>query len=955
MHHRCNRTLGFLLAALLVFTAGLLSGAETKTIALEELDVKLSSCGWNTTQRCKSAAGNPLRLRGKTYARGIGTHTPGMFRIDVDKRAVRFQATVGVDDEVANAGTVEFRVIGDGKLLWSSAVLKGGGEIKTCDVNLTGVKILDLVVDTTPDGFGCDHSDWVDTKIEYTGAPPVAKKTANSFNHRWPPADQVFHKASLPDPSDRDEAETVLRRVGVLVEHLKKTNECLNLAAEEKCLADLKAQAQKTDLSAVDARTKLLEDACRLRRKVAFANPLLDFDKILFIKRHFCPDAETTGNHMCDQCFGFNAIRGGGLFVLENAFSDKPAVRNVLENSVCENKRLQGKKLTSDGGFLAPDLSCDAKQVLFAWTEVAEKEQDRKRYQQWNEHNTYKIFRVNVDGTGLTELTDGPWNDFDPCFLPNGRIVFISERRGGYGRCHGRPVPSFTLHSMNADGSDIVCLSPHETNEWQPSVDNNGMIVYTRWDYVDRGFNQAHHAWTTFPDGRDPRVIHGNFSPNQGSRPHYETTLRAVPGSRKYMATAACHHGQAYGSILLIDPTIPDDEAMGPVKRLTPDQLFPEAEIGTHGDPANYAGPYPLSEYFFLCVHDPDSRSNAGTNNNYGIYLLDAFGNKELLYRDPQISCLDPIPLKPRPRPPVIPSQTTQASSPDDKSVIPDVGRSGVGGGAGVVSIINVYDSLYPMPKDTKITHLRVMQLLPKTTPYANNPRIGYGDQKSARMVLGTVPVEADGSAYFKMPANRPVFFQALAADGLAVQSMRSATYLHPGEKLTCRGCHEPKNLTFTTVRQAPKAFLRAPSEIVPDVAGSRPFSYPILVQPVLEKNCVACHEKSRAEGKKSPDLSKGDKRKPGQWFISYDSLRTYTFFWDNAVFDGVPVTTPGKFGARASKLYQMLVKGHHDVKLSPEDFHRITLWMDCNSDFFGAYDDLQGQLEGKLVWPKIE
>jgi hypothetical protein len=947
-----------LAAALLVLTLGLASAAETKTVWLEELDVKLSSCGWNTTQRGKSVGGNALRLRGKTYARGIGTHAPGLFRIDVDKRSAVYQATAGIDDESGNGGTVEFRVVGDGKVLWSSGVLKGGGEIKTCNVNLAGVKTLDLVVDTTPDGYGNDHADWVDAKIDYSGAPPVAKKVANTFNQRWPKPEQVFHKASLPDASDRDEADAVLRRVSVLVDHLKTTNDCLDLSADEKRLAQLKADAQKIDVGDSEARAKLLDEACKLRRKVAFSNPLLDFDKIVFIKRHFCPDAETTGNHMCDQYFGFNAIRGGGLFVLEKPFSDKPAVRNVLENSTCETSRFKGSKITSDGGFLAPDLSYDGKEILFAWTEIAAKEQDRKRYQQWNEHNTYKVFRVNVDGSALTQITDGPWDDFDPCFMPSGRIAFISERRGGYGRCHGRPVPSFTLHSMARDGSDIQCLSPHETNEWQPSIDNNGMILYTRWDYVDRGFNQAHHAWTTFPDGRDPRVVNGNFSPNQGSRPHSEISLRAIPGSRKYMGTAACHHGQAYGSVILIDPTIPDDEAMGPVKRLTPEQLFPEAEIGTHGDPANYAAPYPLSEYFFLCVYDPDSRTNAGTNNNYGIYLVDAFGNKELVYRDPQISCLDPIPLKARPMPITIPSKTgfNQALSPDEKAAVPEFGNSGVGGGTGMVSMINVYDSLYPMPKDTKITHLRIVQLLPKTTPYANNPRIGFGDQKSARMILGTVPVEEDGSAYFQMPAQRPVYFQALAADGLAVQSMRSATYLHPGEKLTCRGCHEPRQRTFsTTTQRIPKAFQRGPSDITPEVAGSKPFSYPILVQPVLDKNCVACHDKARGEGKKAPDLSKGEKRKPGQWFNSYEALKPYTFFWDNAVFDSVPYSTPGRIGARAAKLYAILTKGHYDVKLTPEEMHRLTLWMDSNSDFFGAYDNLQEQLEGKVVLPKIE
>ncbi len=815
---------GLAAATTFLVLAAVAQAGNTKVVWLDELDVSLSSSGYGSTARNMSVDRHPLRLRGRTYQRGIGTHAPGLFRIDVGGRAVRFQATVGIDDESGNAGSTEFRVVGDGKLLWSSGVLRGGKEIKPCSVDLKGLKTLDLLVDITPEGYANDHTDWVDAKIEYAGSPaPVAQKlprTMTFYTHHWPPANQVFHPASLPDPSDRNEADAVLRRVGVLFDHLRTLHGCPDLSPEAARLAELKAQARTTQLADADARAKLLDQACRLRRKVAFSNPLLTFDKILFIKRHFCPNSEGTGNHMCDQYFGFNAIRGGGLFVLENAFSDHPTVRNLLENSVCGNGRFAGRKLTSDGGFLAPSLRFDGREILFAWTEIADKESDRLRYVQWTEHNTYKIFRVSADGSGLTQLTDGPWDDFDPCYLPNGRVVFISERRGGYGRCHGRPVPSYTLHSMNAQGGDITCLSPHETNEWQPNVNNEGMIVYTRWDYVDRGFSQAHHPWLTTPDGRDPRPIHGNYSPDFGGRPLLEISVHSVPGSRKYMATAACHHGQAYGSIILIDPDARDNDRMSPVKRLTPDQSFPESEIADHRDPANYAAPWPLSEYFFLCVYDADSRSNAGTENNYGIYLVDAFGNKELLYRDEAISCLDPIPLQARPVPPVIPNQVA-AGQPPAKSptfIPPDPLPSP---GGGTVGVVNVYNSLLPLPKDSKITQLRIVQLLPKTTPCANSPHIGYGDQKGARMVLGTVPVESDGSVYFNMPAGRPVYFQALNADGLAVQSMRSATYVHPGERLTCRGCHEPRGSAYLA-DHIPLAWRRAPSQIAPDVAGSR-------------------------------------------------------------------------------------------------------------------------------------
>ncbi|MEI7954827.1 MAG: NPCBM/NEW2 domain-containing protein, partial [Verrucomicrobiota bacterium] len=389
-----------------VFTS---NAAANKIIWLDEMNLSQATSGWGTTQAKKSIDNHPITLRGTVHERGIGTHPPGSLRIDLEGHGVRFQATTGVDDEVGKQGTVEFIVMGDDKKLWSSGVLTGGGEVKSCDLDVKGIKVLDLVVDTTPDGFAFDHSDWADAKIEYQGDKAPATKVApkpirppNTEPQHWPAADQVFDKNSLPDPSDKDEADAVLRRVGALIDHLKTLPKCPDLKPQAQQLAGLKAQASQIAL-ATPQRAELLQAACSLRRKVAFANPLLDFDKILFIKRHFCPNAETTGNHMCDQYFGFNAIRGGGLFVLENPFSDKPTTRNVLEKSVCENGRYKGRSLTSKDGFLAPELSYDSKEVLFSCTEIADNEADRKRYAGVGfENNTYKIFHVNLDGSALT-------------------------------------------------------------------------------------------------------------------------------------------------------------------------------------------------------------------------------------------------------------------------------------------------------------------------------------------------------------------------------------------------------------------------------------------------------------------------------------------------------------------------------------------------------------------------
>jgi len=739
---------------------------------------------------------------------------------------------------------------------------------------------------------------------------------------------QALHPQAWFHAGDRDPTDVVVRRTSALLDHLKGAKRAGNLWALEEALASLKVRAKAVDVKDADARMKLFVEAVMLRRMIAFANPLLSFDKILFVKRAFLPPSEGRGNHMCDQYMGFHAIRTGGIFVLGKAFSPKPTVRDVLADSVCKNGRFKGRKLPP-GGYLSPELSFDSKTILFAFTEA-----EPTRYR-WSEKSTFHIFKVNVDGSGLVQLTDGKDNDFDPCWLPNGRIAFISGRRGGFGRCHGRPVPTWTVHAMNADGSGIDCISPHETNEWHPSVDNDGMIVYTRWDYVDRGHGQAHHPWVISPDGLDARAIQGNFGKARNSRPNMEMNVRAIPGSRRLIATATPHHGQAFGSLVMIDRDIPDDDAMAPVKRITPEVRFPESD-GSNNNDIKYATAWPLDEMFYLCVYDPTAQTRRGTANNHGIYLVDAFGNKELIYRDPSVGCLDPIPLRPRKRPPIVPQRATPLKR---------------GPGDALVTVINVYDALKPWPEGTKIKSLRIVQVLPKSTPRANSPRIGYGSQKNARAVLGTVPVEADGSVHFRMPVDKPVFFQVLDGSGMAVQSMRSDTWVRPGQHLVCQGCHDQRHLAPRRPKRIPLALRRAASRIQPEADGANPFSFPRLVQPVLEKHCVACHVKEP----KALDLRKGDYRKNrNRWYTSYIKLQPYAFFFTKDAWT-VPRTTPGKFGARASKLVALLAKGHYKVKLSAGDMRRITLWLDSNSDFFGAYENLDDQAEGKIVKPAVE
>jgi hypothetical protein len=302
------------------------------------------------------------------------------------------------------------------------------------------------------------------------------------------------------------------------------------------------------------------------------------------------------------------------------------------------------------------------------------------------------------------------------------------------------------------------------------------------------------------------------------------------------------------------------------------------------------------------------------------------------------------------------------------------------------VGLTDVYQSYYPFPEGVRIDRLRIIQVAYKSVVGRNIPVTGYGEDtghdKGGRIVLGTVPVEDDGSAYFRMPAGVPVNFQAIANDGLAIQTMRSVTYAQPGERLFCLGCHEPQQAASAPSTAMPKAFRRPPSDLQHDVEGSRPVTFSRLVQPVLDKHCVECHSKHRDE---TFSLARGTKWKqygtkyyddavskvvpsiaPERWadeghkYVWYDSyVNLYPYVRDACFVRHGPQegakTKPGTFGARVSKLYRLLKAGHYDVRLSDEETHRVALWIDTNCRFFGPTRHLLRQAGGEKVMPELE
>ena len=697
-----------------------------------------------------------------------------------------------------------------------------------------------------------------------------------------------------------------------------------------------RAAAAATDAKGEQAKRLYLEARWAVRQLV-FSNPLLDFDRLLFAKR-----APATFPHMSDQYYGWWSRGGGGIYVLEDfSGGGEPTLRCLTDGM-------------PEGSFLRPDISYDGQRVLFAYARyyphiasVANKVAKDKL----PEDAFYHVYEMNVgagaeeSGAAARRITRGRYDDFDARYLPDGRIVFLSTRRGqflqcgkasaaaitksdllpdSYVRCGGgasRPVAIYTLHIMDSSGGNLRPISAFENFEWTPSVAADGRILYARWDYIDRHNNAFMSLWSTNPDGTNPQAVYGNYTRS----PHCIFEARTIPDSTKLIFTASAHHSNTGGSLVLLDPDVGVDGS-GPLTRLTPEVCFPETE----GWPNTYyLNPWPLSETTYLVAWStkrlpPHTRVSDNRNpaNALGLYVYDAFGNLELLYRDPRISSQCPMPLRPRRRPAFVADRTKWDG--------PQEGR---------FLLQNVYDGLVGVKRGT-VERLRVVAMPSKEQPQMNRPVLGVTREDPGKCVLGTVPVEQDGSAYFRVPSGVSIFFQALDAGGRAVQTMRGLTYVQPGQTLGCIGCHERRDTAPATMR--PLAMARGPSKLKAGPEGSWPLRFDRLVQPVLDKHCAGCHK----PGGKDKAVAKLDltPKKAYQSLMNYggkQGLRQYVITAYNQATSAV-----GACAAANSPILAMLTegKGHNDVTLSRDDTERLITWLDLYAQQLGSFSAEQEQ-----------
>ena len=626
---------------------------------------------------------------------------------------------------------------------------------------------------------------------------------------------------------------------------------------------------------------ELFEDASALRDELLLRR--LDFDTLLFVKRKPFDSEQPfmDAHHLRNR-------PGGGIYRLS-----PPGPAGSLEPLV-ESLR--------EGVYRDVCLHWDATKLLFSFGNGND---------DWDGGQSYHVYEVNANGEGLRQLTFGSKNDCESFYLPNGQIGFTSDRSEHFVMCGGdRHAP--TLFVMEADGSGVRQLSFNCFNDFNPAVLPDGRIIYSRWEYNERSVTSLHKPFTMNPDGTMVEPYYGNAT----VRPNVVMFPRPVPGSHKIMGLFTAHHGQTHGPIGLIDQRRGVD-GPEPIQVLTPNVPITgeKAEESYYGW---YSDPWPLSESTYLCSFTPTALP--WLEESWALYVGDDHGNLALVYRDPEISCAEPVPLVRRTRPPAM---LPAAVGTDTEDALAEL------------LLLDVHVGLAGVDRG-QARHLRIVEDVPrKGVHWGGVVCTAASGIYTIKRIFGTVPIEPDGSAYFSVPANRNVYFEVLDEKQREIQRMRSVLCLKPGEQRTCIGCHEPRNTAPPNATAL--ALHRAPSTPSLPPWGIETLSFLRDVQPVLNAKCIQCHTHDRYSNGVilTDDLT-------NQFTIGYEELLPYLAManamrWDHP--DDVDARPPYTYGSGASRVCQLLDSGHHGVQLTDEDWQRLINWIDANGVYYDRYE----------------
>lgn len=651
--------------------------------------------------------------------------------------------------------------------------------------------------------------------------------------------------------------------------------------ALDTLLPAIQKALQAGDKEALRALARFQE----LKRHALLANPLLDFDRILLVKRQ-------EGNLGLPQNWQGNSSLNPRM-VNEIAQldykKDQPSLKTLY-------------KPAQDYFVGDVDLNYDADKMLFSSI---------------GSHNRWQVFEINVDGTGLRQVTPSDETDidsYDAVYLPDGRIIFDSTSTFQGVPCVGGADYVANLHLMNPDGTAIRRLCFDQDNDWCPVVMPSGRVMYLRWEYTDSAHYFSRILMSMNPDGTGQMELYGSNS----YWPNSLFYARPLPGSgTKLAGIVTGHHGvPRMGELVVFDISRGRQEDSGAIQRIPgfgkPAQGLIKDSLVDASWP-KFLHPYPLSEKYFLVSCKPTPSSA------WGLYLVDIFDNMLLLKEEPGWALFEPIPLRKTIRPPVI----------ADKVRLGETNAT--------VYLHDIYNG--PGLKDVPRGAVKNLRLFQYEYSYRNQGGhyfIGMEGGWDVRRLIGTVPVEPDGSAMFTIPANIPVSLQPLDQEGKALQQMRSWLVGMPGEVVSCVGCHERQN--STTALKMGLAARKTPAEPVPWRGPKRGFSFIREVQPVLDQYCAGCHHGQAGR----PNLADPRivKTSGGINDLPKSYLELHPYVRRNGPEGDYHVLTPLEFHANTSLLVQMLRKGHHQVRLDDEAWDRLITWIDLNVPAHGTFHE---------------
>ena len=541
---------------------------------------------------------------------------------------------------------------------------------------------------------------------------------------------------------------------------------------------------------------------------------------------------------------------------------------------------------------------------------------------------SYRVYELDLDkpAESLREIAQIPDDDVDNyagCWLADDNVIFLSTATMIGVPCVRGSSYIGNLFMADMNNGAIRRLTFDQEHNWCPTLLPDGRVLYLRWEYTDLPHFVSRILFTMNPDGTGQRALYGSNS----YWPNSMFFARPIPDNpRRFATVVSGHHDTSrMGELIVIDPALGRFEADGVIQRI-PGRGKPVmpvlADRLVSDSWPKFLHPYPLGGNYLLVSCQPDAQAP------WGIYLVDLFDNITLVHEEPGQALLEPVLLQPQPRPPVLPSQV-QAGKP------------------ALVKIVDVYEGpgLAGVPRGT-VKALRVISYAFSYRDMGGQvDRVGLDGPWDVKRILGTVPVASDGSAYFEVPANTPVAFQPLDANGRTLQLMRSWITVMPGELQSCAGCHETQN-SGSGPRQRMAAMERVHAQITPWYGPSRGFSFNREVQPVLDRTCVTCHngtEPNRPDFTLRPDARAGSAsasfNNEAHFPPAYLALRAYVR--GHTMESDMHMLMPCEFHAATTELVRMLEAGHHGVKLDAEAWDRINTWIDLNTPAHGTWPEI--------------